>query len=116
MASVDASLNNAYFEDVKRFKIVKGQKFSLLLKRNDDDYVGEIDYASTGDPVLNVGNLQNDAVEVTAGEVGVSRFFFIQKSETEFNIIRQLRVEVVPEIVDPAVDLGLTGEVIDKDL
>lgn len=116
MATVDVSLTNSYFEDVKRFKIVKGEEGSLILNSPaEEDYKGPIDYASTGDPVL---DLRQDAelpiVEFTAKEIGVSRFFFIQKHDTEFKIISQVRIEVVAAISDPAVTLDASGEAVDK--
>jgi hypothetical protein len=113
MSAVDLKLDNAYVEDVKRFKIVKGEKGSLILRKTEDgDYSGPVDYAATGDPVLDLDQADNTSVvNFTASKVGVSRFFFIQKSETNFDIIRQVRIEVV-DSVDIAVDLGLKGEVI----
>jgi hypothetical protein len=61
--------------------------------------------------------LIGDSVEFTAEEVGVSRFAFIQKAEAGFVVVgKELSIEVVEAIIDMAVDLGLTGEVIDKDL
>lgn len=113
MSAVDLKLDNAYVEDVKRVKIVKGEKGYLILTRTADDYLGQEDYAATGDPVLDLDQAQPNVVTFTASRVGVSRFFFIEKSETEFNIIRQVRIEVV-DSVDIAVDLGLTGQVIDE--
>lgn len=117
MASVDVSLKNAYFEDVKRFRIVKGESGTLILNRTSDDYAGDTDYAATGDPVLDLMRDPNfDNVDFTAKQVGVSRFFFIQKSDTEFSIIRQLRIEVVERIGDSATNLNASGEPIDKEL
>ena len=113
MASVDLKLDNVYVEDVKRFKILKGQKGELTLNRTEEDYAGPTDTATTGDPILEVKNLGEASIaEFTAKEVGVSRFFFIQKADNGFTIIKELRIEVVPQVVDLATDLGLTGEVI----
>lgn len=117
MSAVDLKLDNAYIEDVKRVKILKGQKGALLLKRDTaaGDYSGETDYGATGDPVLDLDQTSPDTVNFTAAKVGLSRFFFIKKSDTGFDIINQVRIEVV-DTIDIAVDLGLTGEVIDTNL
>jgi hypothetical protein len=118
MAAVDARLSNAAFEDVKRFKIVKGEKFSLSLRRTIDDYQGPIDWAHTGDPALKIVANPNAEVydaEFTAEEVGISRVFIIQKrDDEEFAIIKQLKIEVVAVIADLAVNLNLTGEIIER--
>lgn len=110
MATVDLSLDIAYVEDVTRFKVVNGQEFDLILKGHE----GVVDYASTGDPVLQiVGSQESDkVVHISAREIGLSRFFFIVQADSGIDTIKELRIEVVPAIVDPAVTLGLTGEVI----
>lgn len=115
MATVDLKLDNAYVENVTRFKVVKGETIGLILNREDSDYSGPVDYASTGDPVLDITASPeiDSVVSIDAKQVGVSRFFFIQKAESGFSPIKELRIEVVEAIQDPAVTLGLEGEVID---
>jgi hypothetical protein len=110
METVDLSLDIAYVEDVTRFKVVNGQEFDLILKGYDE----AVDYASTGDPVLDIKASQESdkVVSISAKEVGLSRFFFIKQADSGIETIKELRIEVVPAIVDPAVTLGLTGEVI----
>jgi len=118
MAKVDLKLDIAYVEDVTRFKVVKGTVLGLILRREESDYQGPVDYAATGDPILDIASSPetDEVVAITAKEAGLSRFFFIQKAESGFSSIKELRIEVVPAIVDPAVNLGLTAEVIDKNL
>jgi hypothetical protein len=117
MASVDLNLPIAYVEDVSRFKVVLDTEFSLSLKvsAQDGDYIGPVDYASTGDPVLEIkaGELET-IVLIKATAVGLARFFFIQKTESGITPIKEIRIEVVESAVDLAVSLGATGELIDK--
>jgi hypothetical protein len=119
MAKVDLKLPIAYVENVARFKVVKDTDLELILNRSEaeGDYLGPVDYAATGDPILDiVGGEVDTTVAIKTKNVGLSRFFFIQKSETGITPIKEIRIEVVPAIVDPAADLGATGEPIDKDL
>lgn len=113
MPQVNASLNNAAFENVSRFRIVNGQAFSLALV----DYEGPIDWAHTGDrnvEIIPSEDPEQHTADLKATGLGKSRIFVIEKSETEFNIIKQVWLEVVAEILDPATSLNATGEPIDK--
>jgi hypothetical protein len=115
MASVDLKLPIAYVENVARIKVVNGTPFDLILKRTEGDYEGPVDYASTGDPVLEIkaGEIE-EIVTIKAKTVGLSKFFFIEKTDSGIVPIKEVRIEVVTAIADLAVDLGLTGEVIDN--
>jgi hypothetical protein len=117
MASVDLKLPIAYVENVTRFKVVTGTDLSLTLKVSAEagDYIGTVDYASTGDPVLEITpGVVDTTVDIKALSVGLARFFFIQKADSGIAPIKEIRIEVTEEILDPAADLGATGELIPK--
>jgi Zn/Cd-binding protein ZinT len=119
MIKVDLKLPNAYVENVERIKVVKDTELELILNRleADGDYFGPVDYAATGDPILDITSGEVETtVAIKAKNVGLSRFFFIQKSDAGITPIKEIRIEVVAAIVDPAASLGATGEPIDKDL
>jgi hypothetical protein len=114
--TVNARLQNAAFYDVRRFDLVKGQKAALEVL----GYDGVIDWASTGDSVLdivapeNVENAFGYIAEITAKEKGESRVFVIEKTDEGFPILKELKIRVLDEIKDPAVNLGVEITPIDK--
>lgn len=113
MATIDASLDNSAFEDVTKFRLVKGVEADLTLK----GWEGPSRWISENDPVLKLTVNGNDA-HITAEEVGESTIFIMEK--TAFGeppkVIKELLINVVAEIVDLAANLNASGEPIDKNL
>lgn len=110
-ATVDTSLDNSAFEDVTKFRLVKGVEADLTLKGWD----GESRWISENDPVLKLVVSGNDA-HITAEEIGESTIFIMEKTAfgEQPKVIKELLINVVPEIVSPVSSLGLRATVVDK--
>ncbi len=102
MATVNASLSNATFYNVERFDVVQGEKFSLLLTDSDNIIV---DFSVTNDPVLDIQSDVVNSQEVTASKVGRSRIIYLDKDDKK---VKELIINVVESISDPAVSLDLS--------
>lgn len=109
--TVDASLDNSAFEDVTKFRLVKGVEADLTLKGHD----GPSRWISENDPVLKLIVTGNDA-HITAEELGESTIFIMEKTAfgEQPKVIKELLINVVPEIVQPVSDLGITVALVDK--
>lgn len=109
--TVDASLNNSAFEDVTKFRLVKGVEADLSLK----GWEGESRWISENDPVLRLTVSGNEA-HIIADELGESTIFIMEK--TAFGeapkVIKELLINVVSEIIQTTTSLGLVASVIDK--
>lgn len=111
MATVDASLDNSAFEDVTKFKLVKGVEADLTLK--GWEWLSR--WISENDPVLKLTVSGNDA-HIIAEEIGVSTIFILEMTAfgEQPKVIKELLIEVVAAIVPPVSNLGLSATVVPK--
>lgn len=114
MASIDVIFSFAEVENIRRMKVARGQAFDLLLNLEDEQSL-QVENAATGDQILDIKpSGSTELVHVTAKEIGVSRFAFIKKAEVGFEVIKEVRIEVVESIIPTAKTIGASGSAVDK--
>jgi len=104
---VDVSFDFAKVFNTEKFNVVQGQQFTLFTDLAAD--APPVKWFSDNDPVLSltVGGDNANHAEGEATGVGISTILIMDELLTS---IKKLTIEVVPEIIEPAVNLGLFTE------
>lgn len=97
---IDVKFSNAKVYDVNTFDVAKGEKFSILT-----DYTQPSKWFSDNDPVLSM-KVAGDFAEMEALETGASTLLIM---DGNFGILKQITINVLEEIVDPATDINVKG-------
>lgn len=104
---IDVKFDFAKVYDITKFDVSIGQKFSLLT-----DDTTSLKWFSDNDPALAMDVKDTGIVEVEATTVGTSIILIM---DANFNPLKQLTINVVDKILNPATDLNLSaGTPIDK--
>ena len=102
---VNLKLTNAKVYDISVFDVVLGEKFSLQTDYTDQSY-----WFVNNDPVLSINAKELDvngaSADVEATALGTS---IIQIQDDSFKEVKRITIKVVPEIVDPASNLNVSG-------
>lgn len=99
---------NAVFQDVKVYKVqdrldvVQGQSFVL---EYTDGPPEDLEVFTSNDPVLSLNGMN-----VEASKMGESKLRFMSGT----NVVKDIVIHVVDQTSTNAVDIGLTGEVINQ--
>lgn len=99
---VDVKFSNAKVYDVSVFDVAKGEKFSLLT-----DYTDVSSWFANNDSVLSVTQNDNNA-DVEATGTGTS-IILIKSQNLDAPTLKQLTINVLDAIVDPASNLNVSG-------
>ena len=97
----DIKFEFAKVYDIERADVVIGQKFSILT-----DYEGPTQWFADNDKVLAIDVSGNNA-EIEATAEGKSTVLIMNP---DLLIIKKITINVVPAILDLAVDLGATAD------
>lgn len=95
-------LTNAYVVDITNFKVVKGQKFSLIT-----DLTEPKEFFSNKDAVLSIDD-NGMTAEVEATDLGKSMIIILEPGG--LTMLKTITIEVVDAIVLPATNLGVSAD------
>lgn len=99
---VDVSFEFAKVYNIEKFDVVKGQKFTLFT----DAAPTPIKWFADNDAALSI--IEGDtSADIAATNIGLATILIMDNS---LNKLKELTINVVSAIVEPAKDLGLTAD------
>lgn len=99
--NIDLALSNAKIYGVKKFDIVKGQKFDVYT-----DNPGPLQFFANNDPALSL-QADNTSFSATADNVGAVVILIMDSNFTQLD---KIDINVVDAIIPPAKTLGVTAD------
>ena len=100
---VDVKFDFAKVYDINKFDVAIGQKFSLMTDNTDS-----LKWFSDNDPALAMDITDSGVVNVEATAKGTSVILITNENFT-LPALKQLTINVVDKVLDPATDLNLSS-------